>query len=51
VNFLLHLLPLTQPSRFLTVVGDCFGITLVLTVVIVLAIRTFWRRGKGMYEL
>ena len=51
MNTLLHLLPLTQPSPFLTVVGDCFGIALALTVVIALAIRIFWRRGKGMYDL
>jgi hypothetical protein len=45
------ILPLSLPSPFLTIIGDCFGITLVMTVVITALIRLFWRRGKGMYDL
>jgi hypothetical protein len=45
------LLPLTLPSPFLTVVGECFGGALVLTLILTMLIRLFWRRGKGMYDL
>jgi hypothetical protein len=52
MNELLHdLLPLTLPSPFLTVIGYCFGITLIMTVVAAALIRSLWRRGKGMYDL
>lgn len=49
---LLHsLLPLTLPSSFLTVIGECFGATLAMTAIAAMLIRLFWRRGKGMYDL
>jgi hypothetical protein len=52
MNFILRdLLPLTLPSPFLTVIGECFGGALATTVVAALLIRILWRRGKGMYEL
>ena len=52
MNFILRdLLPLTLPSPFLTIVGECFGGALVLTVIATTLIRLGWRRGKGMYDL
>jgi len=45
------LLPLSLPSPFLSLLGDCFAGTLALTAAAVVSIRLFWRRGKGMYDL
>ena len=52
MNVILHdLLPLTLPSSFLRIIGECFGITLVMTAIVTMLIRLLWRRGKGMYDL
>ena len=45
------LLPLELPSPFLTIVGECFGGALMLTLIVTALIRLLWRRGKGMYDL
>jgi hypothetical protein len=44
-------LPLTLPSPFLTIIGECFGGALTVTIIAAMVIRVFWRRGKGMYDL
>jgi hypothetical protein len=52
VTFLFRdLFPDAVPSPFLAIIGYCFAGSLLFTAVIVIMIRTLWRRDKGMYDL
>jgi hypothetical protein len=51
VQILLHIVvPSTAPNPFLSVVGACFLWSIPASVLVVLAIRFGWRRGKGMED-
>ena len=51
LKWLRDLLPISQPTPFLHVVGWCLALTVPFTVAIVAVIRLRWRRGKGLYDL
>jgi hypothetical protein len=41
----------TKPNPFLAIVGPCFIGSAAATVVITIAVRFGWRRGKGLEDL
>jgi hypothetical protein len=45
------LFPLTHPTPFLAVVGECFAWSAAGAVVVLIVIRFGWRRGKGLEDL
>lgn len=52
VQILLHIVvPSTTPTPFLSVVGDCFLWSSPAALLVMIAIRFGWRRGKGMEDL
>jgi hypothetical protein len=51
LRWLRFLLPISQPTPFLHVVGWCFALAIPFTVAIIAVIRLRWRRGKGLYDL
>lgn len=50
-EFMGILFPLTIPTPFLSVVGECFAWSAVATIVVTLVVRLGWRRGKSMEDL
>ena len=43
--------PLTHPTPFLGIVGQCFAWSAAATIVITLAVRFTFRRHKGLEDL
>jgi uncharacterized membrane protein len=52
VNSVLHLVfPVTSATHFLGIVGLCFAWSVVANVIVTIAVRFGFRRGRGPEEL